>query len=336
MEWNPVIRFRQLRKNLAGLAALLMILVCIGLVRAEGILDHFARPVAWQLALEKACFSPGIIDGKPGAKTALATREYQKSVGLPTTGLLDDATAESLTIAAISPFGEYRVQAADIADIMPESHDWIEKSRRTKMGYFSQLDALAEKFHTSKGFLSALNPATPWESLKGGEVLVVPFVQDPTRPTARALRVNLDQKVIYLLDEHEKLVGLFHCSIAAKYEKRPSGEGHVRVIAQNPDYTWDPINWPEVKDIDQKLVIQPGPRNPVGMCWVGLDLPGYGMHGTPTPEMIGKTGSHGCFRLTNWDAMRLGKIAKVGMNVQFVNSGAPAAGKAASTRAAQR
>ena len=324
------------RKNLAGLAALLMILACSGLVRAEGILAPFARPVAWQLALEKACFSPGMIDGKPGAKTALATREYQKSVGLPVSGELDDATAELLGIAAISSFGQYTVQVEDIADLMPESHDWLEKSKRTRMGYFSQLDALAEKFHTSKGFLSALNSAAAWESLKGGEVIVVPFLQDPVRPAARALRVNLDQKVIYLLDEHGKVVGLFHCSIAAKYEKRPSGEGRVEVVAPNPNYTWDPAYWPEVKGIEQKLLIPPGPRNPVGLFWVGLNFPGYGMHGTPTPEMIGKSGSHGCFRLTNWDAMRLGKVARVGMKVEFVNSGRPMASRAESTSAERR
>ena len=323
MEWNAVMRFCGFRQSLAGLAAALVLLGWGGGAGAQVILDQFARPVAWQLALEKACFSPGLIDGKPGAKTELATREYQKSFGLPVTGTLDDATTDSLGLTAISSFGQYTVEAQDIADLMPESHDWLEKSKRLKMGYFSQLDALAEKFHTSKGFLGALNSGVAWESLKGGEVLVVPFLQEPTRPAARALRVNLDQKVIYLLDEHGKVVGLFHCSIAAKFEKRPSGEGRVEVVAPNPNYTWDPAYWPEVKGIEQKLLIPPGPRNPVGLFWVGLNLPGYGMHGTPTPEMIGKSGSHGCFRLTNWDAMRLGKIAKVGMKVEFVNSGRP-------------
>lgn len=318
------------------LVAILIVLGCGSLVHAQAILAPFARPVAWQLALEKACFSPGLIDGKPGAKTEVATREYQKSVGLPVSGELDDATADLLGIAAINSFGLYTVQVEDIADLMPESHDWLEKSKRTRMGYFSQLDALAEKFHTSKGFLGAINPAVAWESLKGGEVIVVPFLQDPVKPPARALRVNLDQKVIYLLDEHEKVVGLFHCSIAAKYEKRPSGEGRVEVVAPNPNYTWDPAYWPEVKGIEQKLLIPPGPRNPVGLFWVGLNFPGYGMHGTPTPEMIGKSGSHGCFRLTNWDAMRLGKVARVGMKVEFVNSGRPMASRAESTSAVRR
>lgn len=325
MEWNPVIRRRGFRMNPAQLAGVVLVLGLSGVAHAQAMLDQFSRPVIWQLALEKACFSPGLIDGKPGGKTELATREFQKSVGLPVSGKLDDATEQALGVKNISAFGQYVVQAADIADIMPESHDWLEKSKRVKMGYFSQLDALAEKFHTSKAFLSALNPAVAFETIQPGTPIVVPFLQDSAYPSAKSLRVNLDRKVIYLLDEHEKVVGLFHCSIAAKYEKRPSGEAMVQSIAPNPNYTWDPIYWPEVKGISQKLLIPAGPRNPVGMFWVGLNLPGYGMHGTPTPEMIGKTGSHGCFRLTNWDATRLGKIVKVGMKVEFVN-GSGAAG----------
>jgi len=112
-------------------------------------------------------------------------------------------------------------------------------------------------------------------------------------------------------------VGLFHCSIAADKARLPSGQASVIVISENPAYTFDPKMWPEVKDVTQKLTIPPGPRNPVGLCWIGLSLPGYGMHGTPMPEMIGKTGSHGCFRLTNWDALRLAKMVRVGTPVRF-------------------
>jgi lipoprotein-anchoring transpeptidase ErfK/SrfK len=89
-------------------------------------------------------------------------------------------------------------------------------------------------------------------------------------------------------------------------------------VTSNPAYSFDPAMWPEVNNVTQKLLIPPGPRNPVGVCWIALSLPGYGIHGTPTPEMIGKTGSHGCFRLTNWDATRLGGMVEAGIGVEFV------------------
>ena len=112
-------------------------------------------------------------------------------------------------------------------------------------------------------------------------------------------------------------MGLFHCSVAAEVAKRPSGETIVKGIIFDPEYLFDPEHWPEVKGIDRKLTIRPGPRNPVGLCWIALDLPGYGMHGSPRPEQIGKTGSHGCFRLTNWDAVRLGHMLAAGARVHF-------------------
>jgi lipoprotein-anchoring transpeptidase ErfK/SrfK len=116
-----------------------------------------------------------------------------------------------------------------------------------------------------------------------------------------------------------KAVALFHCSIAKSKDKLPSGESKVAVVSKNPDYTFDPKMWPEVKNVDRKLTIPPGPRNPVGLCWIGLGVPGVGIHGSPAPEMIGKTGSHGCFRLTNWDALRLSSMVRIGTSVRFIS-----------------
>jgi hypothetical protein len=131
------------------------------------------------------------------------------------------------------------------------------------------------------------------------------------------MEIDLSEKIVRVLDRERKLIGLFHCSIAKDREKLPSGSASVVVITENPKYTFDPKMWPEVKGVDRKLLIPPGPRNPVGRCWIGLSLPGYGIHGSPNPEMIGKTGSHGCFRLTNWDALRLAGMIRVGTRVRF-------------------
>jgi lipoprotein-anchoring transpeptidase ErfK/SrfK len=120
-------------------------------------------------------------------------------------------------------------------------------------------------------------------------------------------------------------MSLYHCSIAADRRKRPTEKCVIDNVVENPKYTFDPVNWPEVKDVKQKLLIPAGPRNPVGLCWIGLSKKGYGIHGTPEPENIGKTGSHGCFRLTNWDALRLARQVRIGAGVRFTESPAEVA-----------
>ena len=101
-------------------------------------------------------------------------------------------------------------------------------------------------------------------------------------------------------------------------EKRPIGELHVSVLVPHPNYTFDPAIFsdsPEAREASTKLVVPPGPNNPVGTVWIGLDKPGYGIHGTPVPEKVGRTESHGCFRLANWNAEYLLQLAWVGLPV---------------------
>jgi lipoprotein-anchoring transpeptidase ErfK/SrfK len=274
--------------------------------------------LAWQIALERVAFSPGLIDGRPGAKTELATREFQRVHGLPVTGLPDEATTAALKIDPAAAITTYRVQRADLDGIGPAPKDWIARSKLKRLGYASLSDALAEKFHCTRGLLSEFNSGKAIDRLEAGDELSVPAVDGtPAAPHGERIEVDLSEKVIRVLDGRDQLVGLFHCSIAADRARAPSGDARVSVVAENPEYTFDPKMWPEVKGVDHKLTIPPGPRNPVGVCWIGLSLPGYGIHGSPTPEMIGKTGSHGCFRLTNWDALRLSRMIRVGTPVRF-------------------
>ena len=132
------------------------------------------------------------------------------------------------------------------------------------------------------------------------------------------VHIRLADHVLEATTEEGQIV--LHCpvSIARNVDKRPVGELHVIVVAPNPDYTWDPevfAESPEAKELGRKLIIPPGPNNPVGLAWIGLDRPGYGMHGTPEPEKVGRTESHGCFRLANWDAVALLTFVKVGLPV---------------------
>jgi len=278
--------------------------------------------LAWQIALERVGFSPGVIDGSIGRKTELATREFQRVRGLPITGKLDATTSAALGVDTASAVTNYTVQPDDHTQIGPVPKNWLEKSRLSRLGYENLASAIAEKFHCSTGLLARLNPGRDLGRLQAGDSVKVPAVGEcPTAPRGEQVEIDLSQKVVRVLDRERRLVGLFHCSIAKDRERLPSGETSVVVITENPTYTFDPKMWPEVKGVDRKLLIPPGPRNPVGRCWIGLGLPGYGIHGSPNPEMIGKTGSHGCFRLTNWDSLRLGSMIRVGIRVRFSGHG---------------
>ena len=169
--------------------------------------------------------------------------------------------------------------------------------------------------------MTTLNPGVNINQLKAGNRIVVPAVTDYVDGvSARRVEINLSEKVIRVVDGRNRLIGLFHCSVAANKAKMPAGHARVISAVPDPNYTFNPRMWPEVKEnIPGPINIPPGPRNPVGRFWIGLSKAGYGIHGTPNPELIGKTGSHGCFRMANWDAVRLGRMVSVGTEVRFVD-----------------
>jgi len=270
--------------------------------------------LSWQIALEREGFSPGIIDGKSGPKLALAKAEFAKRYELT-----DPAMRQALSMTDGEPVQIYTVGAQDVAQVVGTiPTDWNLKAKMQFLGYASVADSVAERFHCTRGLLDRLNPGANMTILKDGDPLNVPAIEKAKSIRGSRLQIHLGQKVIRVLDGEGKVAALFHCSIAKDEAKRPSGTARVVSVTSNPAYSFDPAMWPEVNNVTQKLLIPPGPRNPVGVCWIALSLSGYGIHGTPTPEMIGKTGSHGCFRLTNWDAARLGGMVEAGMGVEFV------------------
>jgi len=280
-----------------------------------------AQRLAWQIALERVCFSPGIIDGKIGPKTQLATREFQRVRRLAVTGTLDAATARLLRADPARAATYHTITLDDVRRVGPVPTGWVKKSKLSRLPYPSLDQLVAERYHCSRTLLAMLNPGRDLARLAAGDKLIVPLIDpNPEAPPADRLEVDTAAKVIRAL-AGRRLVGLFHCSVAKKRAKLPTRPARVTVIRQNPTYRFDPSMWPEVKGINRVLIIPPGPRNPVGLCWIGLSLPGYGIHGTPAPEMIGKTGSHGCFRMTNWDALRLGRMIKSGTPVVFSHGG---------------
>ena len=159
-----------------------------------------------------------------------------------------------------------------------------------------------------------------WTNVVAGAEVQIPDVEYPA-PSAKAafIVISLGERKLQVFDASTNLLAHFPCSIAAKFEKRPVGELHVTAVAPNPDYTFNPEVFPESEEARQlktKLILPPGPNNPVGTAWISLDRPGYGMHGTPSPEQVGRTESHGCFRLANWNAEYLIKLTWVGLPVR--------------------
>jgi len=294
---------------------MLLILSFASAASGDSTLDLTSRQtLQLQIALEREGFSPGILDAKTGPKVLLATNEFQRRNAPNVTG-----TLEVLSIGTRNPAQEYTISAQDISQVVGTiPTDWNLKAKMLFLGYPSVADAVAERFHCTRGLLDRLNPSANMAILKEGDTLSVPAIEKPKSIRGSRLQIHLGEKVIRILDREARVVALFHCSIAKDESKRPSGTATVVSITTNPAYRFDPAMWPEVTNVNQKLLIPSGPRNPVGLCWIALSLPGYGIHGTPTPEMIGKTGSHGCFRLTNWDATRLGGMVEPGMVVEFV------------------
>jgi lipoprotein-anchoring transpeptidase ErfK/SrfK len=272
-----------------------------------------------QIALEERHFSPGLLDGVEGPKTRLAIRALEAAVGEKPTGLL--ASARRILGRRAEPCtAPYRITAADAAEVDPCPTDWNERSRREQLLYPTLSNLIAEKFHTSERCLAWLNPEVDLAALAPGREVVVPKPGERPKAGVKRVEIDLSRKTVLLLGSEDRLVGLVHCSIARDTDAVTRGVHSVKTVVENPGYTFDPKKWPEVTNVERKLSIPPGPRSPVGLRWIGLDAPGVGIHGTPEPENIGKTGSHGCFRLTNWDAVHVAASVEVGTRVRVVDS----------------
>jgi lipoprotein-anchoring transpeptidase ErfK/SrfK len=271
-----------------------------------------------QLALARQGISCGSVDGLIGPQTRAALTAFQEKEHLPVTGQFDASTREHLRLEN-PPLVTYTVSSNDLARLQPLSATWLGKSRQTALEYETLLELLAEIGQANPRLIRQLNPDVNWTNLSAGAMVSLPDVAcREGAPKAAFLTISLDQKNLRAFDANSNLLAYFPCSIAQRVEKRPVGELHVATVAPDPNYTFDPEVFPEspeARELRTKLLLPPGPNNPVGVVWIGLDRPGYGIHGTPSPEQIGRTESHGCFRLANWNARRLLTLVSVGTPV---------------------
>ena len=269
------------------------------------------------MALTREGISCGSIDGGMGSQTRAAVRAWQRKHGLVPTGALEGATKASLQ-ASPPLTGPYQVTAEDLARLAPLPATWLGKSEQTQLDYETILELVAEKSYAHPKLIRQLNPGVDWSQVAVGQSLRLPRVEYPPPTRAALVRISLSERTLEAFDYATNLLAHFPCSIGRLAEKRPVGELHVAVIAPHPNYTFNPEVFPESEEgrrLGRKLVLPSGPNNPVGIAWIGLDRPGYGIHGTPAPESVGRTESHGCFRLANWNAEYLLKLVTVGAPV---------------------
>src|SRR5262249_12648525 len=255
-----------------------------------------------------------------GESFANALRAFQSQNGLPVSGDLDAATFEKLTQDAEPALIDYTISAKDVAgpfsDKIPRKFE--KKARLKRLGYTGPAEMLGERFHMSENLLAALNRGKDLD--QPGTVITVANINvKPAALDAGVGKVEVDktQKSVRVLAQDGKLLAFYPASIGSEEKPAPSGTLKVVRVAHNPTYVYNPeFGFKGVK-AKTKLKIGPGPNNPVGLVWIALNEKSYGIHGAPEPEKVGKAASHGCIRLTNWDALALASMVKKGTVVDF-------------------
>ena len=270
--------------------------------------------------LDRAHFSPGVIDGRPGDNFSRALSAFRQAHGLDQDGALDDATLKALGAAGPGAVTQdYTIVDADEAGpfIGNVGEDFVRLSKLDAVGYRDVVQELSARFHMSEGLLKALNPGADFTK-PGTTILVVRPGEAPL--PAKVAKVEVDKALnqVRAFDDAGKIEAVYPATVGSTERPAPDGQWAVKAVAPNPDYTYDPRKLtfgPKDKGV---LIIKPGPNNPVGSTWIALTKETYGIHGTPDPTKVGKTASHGCVRLTNWDVAALGKAVTKGVPVIFV------------------
>ena len=294
-----------------------------------------------QVILDHLGFSPGVLDGRQGKSLVAALKGFQEANGLPITGEMDP-----VTLRALYPHREWRptrtiaLTAEMLAGpyVNPLPKDPQLQAKLPALGYRSPMEKLGEMFHTTPAVLLELN--SPTTRLVPGSNVTFPNavptsraydakLTDAWRATLDSLNIDAQQpvgakivvdesdEVLRVLDKDGKLVAQFSATMGSKHDPLPIGTWKVLGPSYNPPFHYNPELFWDAKASAKAALLPPGPNGPVGVVWLDLSKPHYGIHGTPEPSTIGRAESHGCIRLTNWDAARLALMIKAGTPAVF-------------------
>ncbi|HCE11084.1 MAG TPA: murein L,D-transpeptidase [Oxalobacteraceae bacterium] len=268
-----------------------------------------------QILLDRAHFSSGEIDGAYGSNMRQALAGYQRKNGLDVNATINTATWAALNADTAAALVPYTILDSDVAGpFNPVPEGMADKANMATLGFSSIDEALGEKFHISPGLMKRLNPGK--DLMRAGEEIIVPNVLD-TEPLPKARKIIVDKSdgTLTLIDTEGNIMAQYPATTGSAHDPLPLGAWKVKGISHNPVFRYNPKLFWDANSADKKATIPAGPNNPVGVAWVDLTKEHYGIHGTPTPSTIGKTQSHGCIRLTNWDVMSVTLSVSTGTEV---------------------
>jgi lipoprotein-anchoring transpeptidase ErfK/SrfK len=285
-----------------------------------------------QIWLDRKGFSPGEIDGTMGKNTQKALFSFEEANQLPET----TKALNSLREQDIEPIITYTVTADDVNGPYEEKipNDYMEQATMKSLSYTSELEALGEKFHSSPRLLKKLNPKSDFST--GSEIFVPNVItekpeepkkkvqpvsakkqQTQTSATDVSIIISKEKSQLEVKDADGKTIFFAPITAGSDQYPYPAGSWKVKGVSKNPRFEYDPSLFKDAPEKDTKATLPAGPNSPVGVVWIEITTPHYGIHGTPEPDHIGYSESHGCIRLTNWDATKLAGMVRFGTPVIF-------------------
>jgi lipoprotein-anchoring transpeptidase ErfK/SrfK len=273
-----------------------------------------------QVLLDRARFSPGVIDGLWGENVEKALAAFAKANGVSNSGGLNAKVWSALSSTSSEPpIAEYEINDHDVSGpFNPQLPSKLEEMAELReLPFRTPRERLAEKFHMDEDLLAALNPEADFT--RPGTRISVARLGKPTNSKARRIEVDKRAMTVRAFGDGDRMLAFYPATVGSKEKPAPSGTLKVVSVAENPTYTYDPDFAFKGIKATEPFSLPGGPNNPVGSIWIGLSEKTYGIHGTPEPSQVSKATSNGCVRLTNWDASQLARMVEPGTPVEFLD-----------------